>query len=83
MKIKAKLRKIGNSMGVLLPKEVITGYALRDDIELEVITKGFESVEKVITKEENTLPVITEKKVFNTEPCPKHQGSMKGTCGCK
>lgn len=61
--MKLKLRKIGNSMGVLLPKDVITT-----------------PVGKYIGKLANT-PVFV-KKVFNTEPCSKHIGSMKGTCGC-
>lgn len=38
MKIKAKLRKIGNSVGVLLPREVITGIKLGEEVELDVIT---------------------------------------------
>ncbi len=39
MRIKAKLRRIGNSMGVILPSNVITGYAAGDIIEVNVITK--------------------------------------------
>ena len=40
MTFKAKLRKIGNSIGVLIPRQVITDYEIGEDIELEVITKG-------------------------------------------
>ncbi len=39
MNIKTKLRRIGNSMGVILPANVITGYNKGDEIELDVITK--------------------------------------------
>lgn len=38
--MKVKLRKIGNSIGVLLPRESIVGYNIGDEIELEVITKN-------------------------------------------
>ena len=84
MTFKAKLRKIGNSLGVIIPYKVITYYKEGDEIELDVITKGEITPNKdpnVITK-----PLIEEKPVitksFNTKWCSKH-GSMKGTCGCK
>jgi antitoxin component of MazEF toxin-antitoxin module len=48
-KFKAKLRKIGNSQGVIIPKEVITDYQLGDEIELEVITARIEKGQRVIT----------------------------------
>jgi antitoxin component of MazEF toxin-antitoxin module len=87
MKFKTKLRKVGNSLGVLIPKDVITGYNEGDEIELsfgeEVITGEVgKLVGYNVEEEQKVLPVITEKK-FNTEPCSKHPGSMKGTCGCK
>jgi len=65
MTFKSKLRRIGNSVGVIIPRDVITLYRLGDEIELEVITKQGElgyNESKVIT--ENGTPVIT-KKVFN------------------
>ncbi len=46
MKIKAKLRRIGNSMGVILPADVITGYNKGDEIEIEVITRKPETLVK-------------------------------------
>ena len=55
MRFKAKLRKIGNSQGIYIPKNVITNYKIGDVITLEVIT----SKKNVITKERN---VITEKR---------------------
>ena len=53
MNIKAKLRRIGNSMGVILPANVITGYNKGDEITLDVITKDAEvttNSPKVITR---------------------------------
>jgi len=38
MTFKAKLRKIGNSLGVIIPKKVITKYKEGDEIGLDVIT---------------------------------------------
>ena len=49
MKIKAKLRKIGNSQGIYIPKNVITCYNIGDVIEVEVITLKGKDIKKVIT----------------------------------
>lgn len=80
MRFKAKLRRIGNSLGILIPLKVITGYSLGEFIELDVITKEGE-------KENETPKVITPKKTISQssrfELCPKHPGSMKITCGCR
>lgn len=76
---KAKLRKIGNSLGVIIPANVITSYKQGDEIELNVITKDSNVITKpanVITKKNN---VITP---FNTKWCKKHD-VMIGSCGCK
>lgn len=80
MKIKAKLRRIGNSVGVLLPREVITGTKLGEEIEIDVIT-DYVQVPIVGTLDSKTEQ-ISFRKAFNTEMCTKHEGSMKGTCGC-
>ena len=65
MIIKAKLRKIGNSLGVLIPKEVIAHIEV--EWSVGVITTGDEIYLKVITDGEKyekymDLPcgVITE-----------------------
>ena len=52
---KVKLRKIGNSIGVIIPKNVITNYSIGDDIELEVKLN-------VITSDKSPVNVITSKK---------------------
>ncbi len=81
MIFKAKLRIIGNSQGIYIPKEVITGYNIGDEIELEVITKrgkGETMSPKVITP---VLADLVEKKPFNTKWCDKHS-AYKGSCGC-
>ncbi len=56
MKLKAKLRRIGNSMGIILPANVITCYNVGDEITLDVITKN----DDVITGTPSGL---------NPEPC--------------
>ena len=62
MTFKAKLRKIGNSTGVLIPKQIITDYKLGDEIVLEVITGN-----KTDNKTEDE--VITKPFKFNIS-CP-------------
>lgn len=59
MPFKAKLRKIGNSVGVILPKDVITCYNVGDEIELNVITTTPEGHD-----------VITEDNDFLEQPSP-------------
>lgn len=77
MRFKAKLRQIGNSQGIYIPKKVITSYKIGDILELEVITL---KPQNVITSKN----VITSahKQKFNTQWCKRHK-SMKGTCGCR
>ncbi len=82
MKFKAKLRRVGNSRGVIIPLDVITGYKLGEEIELEVITGKQElPMKEVITNKDESSDVIT-KKLFNFERCEKHN-AYKGNCGCK
>ena len=45
---KTKLRKIGNSVGVLLPRQVITNFKIGDEIMLEVITETKTSNKPII-----------------------------------
>jgi antitoxin component of MazEF toxin-antitoxin module len=94
MKFKAKLRRIGNSLGVIIPSNIITSYKEGDSIDLNVITlanknvitsKDTIAVDNVITS--GTEEVITQDytsphKKFNTNWCSKHN-TFKGTCGCK
>ena len=83
MKFKTRLRRIGNSRGVIIPLDVITGYRLGDEIELEVITGS----QKLPLKEKEVIttdisPVITKDTKPNWEFCKKHKG-FKSSCGCK
>jgi antitoxin component of MazEF toxin-antitoxin module len=71
MIIKTKLRRIGNSLGVILPREVITSYNLGDEIDINVITKQENVITNktdVITKLrkdiEKIAPVITDLKII-------------------
>ena len=74
MTFKAKLRKIGNSLGIIIPMNVITNYKKGDEIELNVITGPIRE----------SVPI---KMVFNQEKkpykwCNKHDVSTL-TCLCK
>ena len=84
MKFKAKLRRIGNSLGVLIPRDVITDRQLGEVITLEVITKQGDVIterqESIYKKPEKGKDVYTGEN--NMEWCQKHKGSRKGTCGC-
>ena len=46
--MKVKIRKIGNSLGILLPKDTLTllGLEAGDEIELETKTKQIELILK-------------------------------------
>ncbi len=82
MRFKAKLRRIGNSVGILIPRDVITGIKLGDEIDVDVITNP---LNEVITEREKPLSVITpslQRKVFNSKWCEKHN-AYRGSCGCK
>jgi len=64
MTFKAKLRKIGNSQGIYISKDVITGYNIGDVITLTLEGK---KDKQVITSDTSPKKVITGKKwVFNT-----------------
>jgi len=71
MKFKAKIRKIGNSQGIYIPKDVITNNKIGDEIELQVITSDTEPPKEVITD-----------KSCGWGWCEKHSTS-KIRCGCK
>ena len=65
--ITVKLRKIGNSLGVILPARAIAGKQAGDSIGIEVITDVITKAENVITSEpEPNRHVITP-----TEPQTK------------
>ena len=66
--MKLKLRKIGNSYGVILPHNVITSYKEGAEIEINVITSNDSVITKtanVITNEPN---VITSRPNVITKP---------------
>ncbi|MCK9370845.1 hypothetical protein M0R04_13125 [Candidatus Dojkabacteria bacterium] len=73
MKFKAKLRTIGNSIGIYVPREAIGSYNVGDEVE-------FDTTQVITAVNERTEPLI--KKPFNLERCNKHAGAYKGTCGC-
>ncbi len=63
MRIKAKLRRIGNSMGVILPADVITGREKGDSIEIDVITEVITDTKGVLAN-----PVIVDVPSVQTVP---------------
>jgi len=82
MRFKAKLRKIGNSLGILIPKEVIT--FIESKWGVDVITKGDTIYLEVITDDKNMMDlpcgVITEKEkdvITKEESAPKVITSKK------
>jgi len=72
MEFKAKLRKIGNSLGVIIPHNVITNYKKGDEIELNVITIE-DKKQKVITSKPNKVITSVKKpqKVITSKPHKK------------
>ena len=80
MKFKAKLRRIGNSLGVLIPREVITNKQAGDELELQVITN--DPTDDPIEPEAEPSVITPIKEKFNTQWCSKHT-TMKGNCKCK
>ena len=73
MIFKAKIRRIGNSKGIILPLNVITGYNIGDEIELDVITNVITNKKNEEIKEETNNKLIW---------CKKHN-AWNITCGCK
>jgi hypothetical protein len=71
---RAKLRKIGTSFGIIIPRNLIEHYNVGEEIDI-IMPEKSGSLE---------IPIVKEKEEsFNTEWCTKHTGSMKGTCGCE
>jgi len=68
--MKLKLRKIGNSYGVILPHNVITSYKEGAEIEINVITSN----DSVITKTANVI--TNEPNVITSGPNVITDGDM-------
>lgn len=47
--MKVKIRKIGNSLGILLPKDTLTLLGLKDGDEIELETKN-KQIELILKK---------------------------------
>ena len=60
MIITVKLRRIGNSLGVIIPARQVEGFNAGDNIRVEVITSDDEALGDVITKIELPIEVITK-----------------------
>ena len=57
--MKLKLRRIGNSYGVLIPKRVLPYDVIKSGYVELVITSGYELEDNVITSPKNKEDVIT------------------------
>ena len=69
---KAKLRKIGNSLGIIIPRNVITNYKEGDDIELNVITKEDKEQKVITSKPDKVITSIKKpRKVITDKPHKK------------
>jgi antitoxin component of MazEF toxin-antitoxin module len=48
--MKTKIRKIGNSFGILLPKDILSILGLKENNEIEIDTKG-KQIELILKKQ--------------------------------
>jgi putative transposon-encoded protein len=94
--MKAKLKKIGNSMYILIPKKIAEPFVLPGEIEVffpkevEEI-RNFDSspapekIKKTLPEEDKNVITVKERmpSLNGSEFCKKHKGSRKWTCGCK
>jgi len=67
-----KLRRIGNSLGVIIPHNVITSAKEGDDIEVNVITSKGKDKDKVIT----SAPKPIQDKVYTNVITPDKQDNV-------
>jgi hypothetical protein len=81
MKFKAKLSKQGNGYCIYVPIDVRTKLDLSTEYDWEVRTKEDNDTNEYVQSPVREQQII--RKIFNTQMCTKHTGSMKGTCGCK
>jgi antitoxin component of MazEF toxin-antitoxin module len=56
--MKLRLRKIGNSIGVIIPSEAVKCYNIGDEIDVIIADNVITSTNNVITESDN---VITDK----------------------
>ena len=73
--MKLKLRIIGNSQGVYIPKEYLGNYKIGDMVEITL-------PDVITTVKEDTQVITPKRERFNTEWCDKHE-SYKGNCNCQ
>lgn len=84
-----KLRKVGNSLGVLLPREVVVGLKAGDEIDISVRGQEQRTTEtptKSLFKSNDGLSPLQRALQGDVKPrmewCDKHRG-WKTNCGCK
>ena len=86
MKIRVKLRKVGDSFGVLIPRKLIKHYNIGDFIDLDIIIKGENIIIKEEERVEKPINVYTKPKdiIIKERPiwyCQKHK-CHSNECEC-
>ncbi len=85
MRIKAKLRSIGTSKGIIIPAEKLGHYNVGDWIDIIMPELENNSEISTPTLAPKNSPCsdscVIKPKKFNTAWCDKHSG-YKGSCGC-
>ena len=74
MKLKLKLRAIGTSLGVIIPRKIIKHYNINDEVELDIIIKDENIIMKKPEETKNIIisePVITLEEQKEIKPVKK------------
>jgi len=78
MKLKVKLRRVGDSLGILIPRKLIKHYNVGDFIDVDIIING----EDIIIKDEVATKEADIIMSDNTRWwCHKHK-QWNTDCGC-
>ena len=78
---KTKLRKIGNSLGVIIPKKELKCYNIGNVITLEIKQNVITSKQNVITSDKK-IPLSNENVITSKDNKAKNVITNL-TCGCK
>jgi antitoxin component of MazEF toxin-antitoxin module len=65
--MKLILRKIGNSIGVIIPSEAVKCYNIGDEIDVIIADNVITSTNNVITRSDNVITDKRKKLVFDAK----------------
>ena len=65
--MKLRLRKIGNSIGVIIPSEAVKCYNIGDEIDVIIADNVITSTNNVITKSDNVITDKGKKLLFDAK----------------